>query len=277
MARRFQHLLSPGRIGSLELRNRIFMTPMGSNLADEDGITGERIRAYYAERAKGGAALITMGSVSIGYPEGSSNWRQEAISEERHIPGVRALADAVHAHGAKLCMQLHHAGLVAMNDMLDGRPVATPSIPPVGKSGDMMDGFLEDEYRIFTAPYTGMGAVKYQVLTPQDIERLVQMYASAAERAKRAGVDAVEIHAGHGYIISSFLSPFTNQRADEYGGSIENRSRLLVDVVKGIRAAVGKDYPVLARIDSEEFLVDQGITVEDAKATARLAQAAGLD
>lgn len=277
MAAQYKHLLSPGRIGTLDLRNRIFMTPMGSNLADEDGIAGERIISYYAERAKGGAALITMGSVSIGYPEGSSNWRQEAISEDRHIPGIRALADAVHSHGAKLCVQLHHAGLVAMNDMLAGRALAAPSIPPADKRGDMMEGFLEDEFKIFTAPYTKMGQVKHQVLSAQDIERLVQMYAAAAERAKRAGVDAVEIHGGHGYIISSFLSPYTNRRTDEYGGSIENRSRFLTDVVKAIRSAVGRDFPVWARIDSEEFLVDQGITIDDAKATARLAQEAGLD
>ncbi len=253
------------------------MTPMGSNLADEDGITGERIRTYYAERAKGGAALITMGSVSIGYREGSSNWRQEAISEDRHIPGIRALADEVHAHGAKLCIQLHHAGLVAMNDMLDGRPLATPSVPPPGKSGDMMGAFLEDEFRIFTAPHAKMGVVRHQVLTAQEIERLVQMYAAAAERGKRAGVDAVEIHAGHGYIVSSFLSPYSNQRRDEYGGSVENRARFLCDIVKGIRAAVGTDFPVWARIDSEEFLVDQGITIGDSCKTAQLAEAAGLD
>ncbi len=185
MVSQFKHLLAPSRIGSLQLRNRIFMTPMGSNLADEDGITGERIRAYYTERAKGGVALITMGSVSVGYREGSSNWRQEAISEDRHIPGIRALADSVHAHGAKLCVQLHHAGLVAMNDTVDGRPLSTPSIPPAGKSGDMMDAFLEDEFRIFTAPHAKMGAIKHQVLTSQEIERLVQMHASAAAREAR--------------------------------------------------------------------------------------------
>ena len=217
----YRHLLAPGRIGSMPLRNRIFMTPMGSNLADEDGITGDRLRAYYEARAKGGAALITMGSVSIGYPEGSGNWRNEAISDERHVPGVKALADAVHAHGAKLAMQLQHAGLVAMNDMLAGRPIWTPSIPAVGKSdGDMMDGFLEDELAIFTAPFAAMGEPNFKVMTAQDIEHLVQMFASAAERAKRAGVDAVEIHAGHGYLISSFLNPLINQRSDDYGGPI---------------------------------------------------------
>ena len=274
----FRHLLAPGRIGAMPLRNRIFMTPMGSNLADEDGITGDRLRAYYEARARGGAALITMGSVSIGYPEGSGNWRNEAISDERHVPGVRALADAVHGHGAKLAMQLQHAGLVAMNDMLAGRPIWTPSIPAVGKSdGDMMDGFLEDELAIFTAPFAAMGEPNYKVMTAQDIERLVQMFAGAAERAKRAGVDAVEIHAGHGYLISSFLNPLINQREDEYGGSIENRSRLLCEIIRGIRSAVGPDMPIWPRLDSQHFLIDGGITVEDAATTARLAQEAGAD
>ena len=273
----FSHLMSPGRIGSLSLRNRIFMTPMGSNLADPDGHVGPRIIDYYAARAKGGAALVTMGSVSVGYPDGSSNWRQEAISDDRYIPGLRALADAVHAQGGKVCVQLHHAGLVAMNDMLAGRPIWTPSVPAAAKAGDMMEGFLPDELEIFSRPYTKMGPVQMHAMTAQDIERLVQMFAAAADRAKRAGLDAVEIHAGHGYIFSSFLSPATNQRTDEYGGAIENRARLLTDTVKAVRAAVGRDFPVWARIDSEEFLVDEGIAVEDAKATARLAQEAGLD
>jgi 2,4-dienoyl-CoA reductase (NADPH2) len=274
----YRHLLAPGRIGAMPLRNRIFMTPMGSNLADEDGISGDRLRAYYEARAKGGAALIIMGSVSIGYPDGSGNWRNEAISDERHVPGVRALADAVHAHGAKLAMQLQHAGLVAMNDMLAGRPIWTPSIPAVGKSdGDMMDGFLEDELAIFTAPFAAMGEPNYKVMTAQDVEHLVQMFATAAERAKRAGVDAVEIHAGHGYLISSFLNPLINQRTDKYGGSIENRSRLLCEIIRGIRAAVGPDMPIWPRLDSQHFLIDGGITVEDAATTARLAQEAGAD
>ncbi|GLV22813.1 hypothetical protein TomMM35A_26580 [Sphingobium sp. TomMM35A] len=194
------------------------------------------------------------------------------------MPGVRALADAVHAHCAKLAMQLQHAGLVAMNDMLAGRPIWTPSIPPVGKSdGDMMEGFLEDELAIFTAPFAAVGEPNYKVMTAQDIEQLVQMFAGAAERAKRAGVDAVEIHAGHGYLISSFLNPLINQRKDEYGGSIENRSRLLCEIIHGIRSAVGPDMPIWPRLDSQHFLIDGGITVEDAATTARLAQEAGAD
>ncbi len=274
----YRHLLQAGRINGMELRNRIFMTPMGSNLAEENGISGDRLRAYYTERAKGGAAMITMGSVSIGFPEGSSNWRQEAISKDEQIPGVKAIADSLHAHGAKLCLQLHHAGLVAMNDMLDGRPIWTPSIPEVGKSdGDMMEGFLEEELAIFAAPFAAMGAPKYRVMDKQDISYIVDMFASAADRAKRAGADAVELHAGHGYLISAFLNPLINRRTDEYGGSTENRARFLCEVIKGVRAAVGPDFPVWPRMDGTHYLIDGAITIDDAVITARLAQEAGAD
>ncbi|MEO6092155.1 MAG: FAD-dependent oxidoreductase [Novosphingobium sp.] len=277
-AKRYRHLLSPGRINRMELRNRIFFSPMGSNLAEEDGTVGERLRRYYVERAKGGAALVMMGSVSVGFPEGASNWRQEAISDDRFIPGIRALADEVHSHGAKLAAQLQHGGLLAMTDMLDGRPVACPSIPYASKdSGDFGDVMLAEEQAIFFEPYAKMGEVKYNPLSPSDIARIVNMFAAAADRAKRAGIDAVEIHGGHGYVFSSFISPAYNQRTDEYGGSIENRARFLLETIRGVRAAVGPDYPVWMRFDSQEFLMDTGITVEDSVRVAQLAEEAGLD
>ncbi|WP_336951316.1 FAD-dependent oxidoreductase [Sphingobium aromaticivastans] len=275
---RYSHLLSSGRINQMELKNRIFFTPMGSNLAEEDGFCGDRLRAYYTERAKGGAALITMGSVSVGYPEGASNWRQEAISDDKYIPGIKAIADEVHSYGAKLAIQLHHAGLLAMHDMLAGRPLACPSVPKASKdSGDFVDVMLEEEQAVFFEPYASMGEVKYDPLDAQKIERIVQMFAAAAMRAKRAGADAVEIHGGHGYLFSSFLSPATNQRTDEYGGTVENRARFLLDTIRGVRAAVGPDYPVWMRFDSQEFLMDDGITLEDARRVAQLAEEAGVD
>lgn len=275
---KFSHLMAPGRINRMELRNRIFLTPMGSNLAEEDGYSGEKLRAYYAERAKGGAALITMGSVSVGFPEGSSNYRQEAISHDKYIPGVRAIADALHGYGAKLSIQLHHAGLTAMNDMLAGRPVACPSIPTHNKTeGDFGTVMLEEEAAKFFEPFMGMAEVQYDVLTAQSIERIVQMFATAADRAKRAGADAVEVHGGHGYLFSSFLSPAYNSRTDEYGGSVDNRSRFLCDTIRAIRDAVGPDFPVWSRIDSQEYYMDDGITIEDAKRTAYLIQEAGAD
>jgi 2,4-dienoyl-CoA reductase-like NADH-dependent reductase (Old Yellow Enzyme family)/NADPH-dependent 2,4-dienoyl-CoA reductase/sulfur reductase-like enzyme len=274
MTREFRHLLAPGRIGTLEVRNRTIMTAMGSLLAEPGGLCGDRIRAYYTERAKGGVGLIVMGSVGVGYPIGAAIPLPVAISSDDHIPGIRALAASTHEHGAKLALQLHFGGLMAMEDMLAGRPVWTPSVP-VYKQGDWLDGFLEQE--LAEAPFTKIGKVDYKELTAADIRELVGMFAAGARRAREAGCDGVEIHGGHGYIISAFLSPLTNQRGDDYGGSIENRSRLLVEIIRGCKAAAGSDFPVWCKIDSQEFLQDEGITVEDARVTARLAQDAGAD
>lgn len=271
------HLMAPGRIGRLELRNRIFMSPMGSNTADEDGYCGERLRQYYEARAKGGAALLIMGSVSISWPIGSANWRQVAISDDRFIPGLKAVADSVHAHGAKLAVQLQHAGLTAMNDIRDGRPMLTPSIPEL-KEGDMGPMLLPEEVQAMSTPYSSTAAkVEYKVATLADIDWVISQFADAAERARRAGIDAVELHAGHGYLIHSFLNPSVNQREDDYGGSIENRARLLVQVIKAIKVRCGCDFPVWCRLDGIEFITEGGISHEDAKRTAQLAEAAGAD
>jgi 2,4-dienoyl-CoA reductase (NADPH2) len=277
MTASYPHLLSPGRIGSMSLRNRIVMTSMGSNQADRDGVCGERSRAYYAERAKGGVGLIVIEATAIAHPMGVVAPWQVGFSGEQHVAGIKAIVDSVHEHGAKIAMQMQVGGLNAVCDVIAGRPVWTPSIPPPAVVGDMMDGLMEDEYAIAVAPAIAAGGPKYKVLSAEDIESLVQTFVVAAQRAKHAGIDGIEIHAGHGYIISSFLSPHTNQRTDDYGGSIENRSRLLVDIIKGIRAAVGPEYPLWARLDSQEFLQNEGISLEDAKITARMAQDAGLD
>jgi 2,4-dienoyl-CoA reductase-like NADH-dependent reductase (Old Yellow Enzyme family) len=276
MARSYGQLLSPGRIGSLRLRNRILMTPMGSNLGEGDGLVGERARAYYGERARGGAALMVMGSVAVAWPISGVILRQAAISEERHIPGIKAVAEEVHRHGGKLALQLHFGGLMSTLDTAAGRPLWTPSLPQPKAAGDMMDGILEEEFAGLSAPL-GTAAPKFKVLTAEDIAQLVGYFAAAAERARRAGADGVEIHAGHGYIISAFLSPNTNHRTDAYGGSVENRSRVLTEVIAGIRATVGPRYPLWCRLDSQEFLQPNGISLEDAKSTARLAQSAGAD
>ncbi len=276
--RRYDHLLSPGSINGMALRNRIIFSPMGSNLAEPDGSIGDALRTYYVERARGGAGLVTMGSVSVGFPEGASNWRQEAISDDRFLPGLRRLADEIHAEGAKLAAQLQHGGLLAMTDMLDGRPVACPSPPIKSKdSGDFVDVMLDEEQKRFFEPYASMGEVKYNALDAAGIAHIINLFAAAADRAKRAGIDAVEIHAGHGYVFSSFLSPAYNRRTDDYGGPIENRARFLLETIRAVRAAVGPDYPVWMRFDSQEFLMDTGITLEDAKQVARLAANAGLD
>lgn len=270
----YHHLLQPGRIGTLQLKNRMVVSAMGVNLAEPDGHCGERIRAFHAEQAKGGAGLITLGIAGVAWPHGGNQPRQVAISEDRFIPGLRAMADAVHSFDAKLISQLHFGGLVGVEDMKAGRPVWIPSMPEF-KQSDLGQGMLPEELaRSATAQKL---EVKLHVMTPDDIQVLVRKFAEAARRAQEAGLDGLEIHGGHGYIISSFLSPLSNQRDDDYGGSLENRARLLMDIIAAVRAEVGHDFPVWCKLDSREFGQAEGISLADAKTTALMAQHAGVD
>jgi 2,4-dienoyl-CoA reductase (NADPH2) len=273
----FRHLLATGSIGSLELRNRIVMSPMGSNLAESDGHLGERIKRYYEERARGGVGLIIVGVGAIAYPAGACNPHQVAISDDVYLPGLADLADRVHRNGAKLAIQLQHAGKVATQDIGAGRPLWVPSaLPP--KVGDLFEDLTPEEVGGVTEYFSRPGAkLRFHEMSRSDIAELVEMFAAAADRARRAGFDAVEIHAAHGYIISSFLSPATNKREDEYGGPLENRGRLLVEVIEAIKGRVGKGFPVWCRLDAREFRTEGGITVEDGRRAAELAEAAGAD
>lgn len=275
--KRYDSLLSPGRIGSMQLRNRIVMTAMGSNLCNPDGTLNERIKAYYEARARGGAAMVIMGSVSIAWPIGSANACQVAISDDRYIEGFADIARRIHGHGAKIALQLQHAGVTAMNDIADGRPLLVPSVPKEGQS-DIGPMVTEEEASAMARPFVQPNSkLHYREATEEDLAWVCTQFADAVERAKKAGIDAVEIHAAHGYLISNFLSPSTNRRSDRYGGSLENRARLMVEVVQAVRARVGRDYPVWLRLDGVEFLKPEGITRPDAVAAARLAERAGVD
>jgi 2,4-dienoyl-CoA reductase-like NADH-dependent reductase (Old Yellow Enzyme family) len=272
MAKQFEHLLSAGRIGPMTLRNRMLLTAMGTGLAEDDGTCGPRSLAFNRRQAEGGVGLVTLGVVGVGWPIGSNMKGQPALSEDRHIAGIAETARAVQQHGARFAVQLHFGGLVGMEDMLAGRPAWTPSLP-VPVDGDMLDGFLEEEAAV--APFFQLRDVHYKVMTRTDIADLVEMFRAAADRARRAGVDGIEIHAGHGYIISSFLSPATNRRDDEYGGSVANRARLLVEIIAAVRDGAGPDVAVWCKIDTEEYERAGGIRLEHALETARLAEAAG--
>lgn len=277
MSSAFPHLLSPGRIGHLELRNRLFMSPMGSNLAEEDSTCGERIIRYYEARAKGGAALVTMGSVGVAWPRGSGNARQVAISEDRFIAPLSKLVDAVHAHDCRVALQLQHAGAISVNEPFRGFPFLVPSVPTQKEFDWAADLTPQENKDMFEALFAPGVKFEYKEADEGDIAWLIDSFAKAAVRAREAGVDGVEIHAGHGYIVSSFLSPASNKRTDQYGGTLENRARLLVEIIQGIKRAAGQDYPVWARLDSQEYLKPDGITLEDAIVTAQIAERAGAD
>ncbi len=270
---RFPHLLSPGRIGTLELKNRIVVTAMGVSLAEDDGTVGEKLIAYHEEQAKGGVGLIVSGVTGVAWPVGCVAWQQTAISEDRFIPGLARLCERVHAHGAKIAAQLHHGGLVAgYSAQRWGHPLWAPAIPPQPK-GNFTEYFLMEEL----AGMAGMKPPEIKVLEQADIDLAVEQFRQGARRAKQAGFDGVEIHGGHGYLLSSFVSAITNTRTDGYGGSLENRMRLLLEVVAAVRTEVGPDYPVWVKIDSREVGKQGGITIEDAKLSAQMVEVAGAD
>ncbi|MEY4720511.1 MAG: hypothetical protein RIQ46_236, partial [Pseudomonadota bacterium] len=273
ISNRYPHLLSPGRIGTMELKNRIAVTAMGVSLSEDDGTVGERLIAYHEEQAKGGSALIISGVTGVAWPVGGVAMQQTAISDDRFLPGLTELTGRVHAHGAKIAAQLHHGGLNAgYAHGRWGHPLWAPAMPKPPK-GSFTDFFLMEEL----ARLSGMKAPQIKVVEQADIELAIAQFAQGARRAKDAGFDGVEIHAAHGYLLSSFISPYTNSREDQWGGSRENRMRLTLEVIAAIRAEVGRDYPVWIKLDSREMGKPAGIQVEDAIEHARMVEAAGVD
>lgn len=271
----YASLLQPGRIGSLETRNRIVMAPMGSNFAEADGHCGERIQAYYEARAKGGVGLLTMGVCAIAFPAGTAEPFQVGVSNDDFIPGLAEVARRAHRHGARIAMQLQHAGKTATRDLAAGRPIWVPSVPKRTPT-TMMSAFTKEELGTFVGAL-GQHKPQVRVMDKADIAQMVEWFAAAASRAQQAGFDGVELHAAHTYIIAGFLSPYYNQRDDEYGGPIENRARLLVETLQAVKRRVGADFPVWVRLDGEELRTEGGITVGDAVAAARLSVQAGAD
>ena len=273
----YEHILKPGSIAGLEVKNRIMLAPMGTNLSEPDGSCGERLLDYYEERARGGTGLIILETAAVAWPAGSTMPNTVGFSEDRFIPGLSELADRIHRHGAKIAAQLNHGGKVAQEDTAAGRPVLVPSTPaPAGS--DMFELLTPEELGNFVkaAGPDGKGP-RYHEMEQADIDQLVAQFAAAAVRARQAGFDAVEIHAGHGYVLSSFLSPAANRREDQYGGNVENRSRLLTEVIAAVRAEVGAGFPILVRLDAKEYRVEGGITLADCLQTAKLAEQAGAD
>lgn len=272
----YDHLLSPTRIGTLELRNRIAMAAMGVEIIDGDGHLREPVIAYYEERARGGAGLLITEVAAVAYPIGANSTHQIAMSSDEFLPGLRELTQRVHAHGAKIAVQLVHHGKAARLDVKQGREVWMPSVPEWHGAMTMANDLTRDEIGMVMGA-TGGARPKYKSVTKQDIATLVDWFADATARARRAGFDAVELHAAHGYILSEFLSPQWNRRDDEYGGSVENRTRLLCEVIRACKERAGADFPVWCRLDAKEFRTPNGIVFEDAKVSARLAAEAGAD
>lgn len=277
MPQNFPTLLSPTRIAGLELRNRIVMAAMGTNFAAADGHCTEQLIAYYEARAAGGVGLIVLETSAALFPNGASMPNTIAFSSDEFLPGLTELAERVHSQGAKIVAQLNHSGKMAQEDTAAGRPIPVPS-PVTPARSDMFPVLTRAEIGNFikAAGPDGKGP-KYYEMSLEQIAATVAGFADAADRARRAGFDGIELHAGHGYLLANFLSPYTNQRKDQYGGSAENRARFLVETIRAVRARAGESFPILVRLDGKEYRIDGGITPADCVETARLCEQAGAN
>ena len=213
----------------MTLKNRVVMMPMGSDFAGHDGELSDEHIKYYELRARGGTGLIMVENVCVKYPEGSNGTTRLRLDKDCYIPRLFTLTEACHRQGALMGIQINHAGASAMSSRIGMQPVSTSRFPSKA-GGEIPRG-----------------------LSKEEIASIAKDYGTAAKRAVNAGFDVVEIHAGHSYLISQFLSPTTNDRTDEFGGSAENRARFCRMVIDEVRKAVGPRVPISLRLSVDEL------------------------
>lgn len=230
-------LLTPFPLGNITLASRMVMEPVVSGLANDDGSVSQRLKDFIMARAINRPGLIILEAAYV-HPTGKGYVRQLGIDHDGLLPDLTDLVSAVHNAGVPIFAQLMHTGRYALAEALKAQPVAPSAIPP----------------RIPRDPP--------RELSREEIAELVQSFAAAARRARKAGFAGVEIQAGSGYLVSSFLSPYANRRTDQYGGSLENRARFLLEIIDAVRQAVGPDYPVTCRFNGDEVM-EEGNTYEE--------------
>jgi len=248
-------LLTPARIGGVEIANRIVLPPMTTRTADAEGFVTEDALAYYAARVAGGVGLVT---VEMASPEkaGRHRLRELGIYDDRFLPGLASLVEMIHAGGAKASIQLGHGGGHTRHDICGEAPIAPSAIP----------------HPVFEVTSE---TIVPEAMTKARIEQTTAAFVEAAQRAQRAGFDCVEIHAAHGYLISQFHNPFENRRTDEYGGSLANRARFGLEILRAVKVAVGA-MPVIYRISVEDYF-PEGLHFAEGREIALWAAEAGAD
>ena len=234
----YPHIFSPLTVKNMTIKNRIVMMPMGTNYGEQNGEMSFLHINYYEQRAKGGTGLIIVENASIDSPQGSNGTTQLRIDHDNYLPRLFKFCETIHRYGTKLAIQINHAGASAVSSRINMQPVSASDVP--SKEGGEIP----------------------RPLSKDEILHIVKKYGEAAKRAQTAGFDAVEIHAGHSYLISQFLSPITNKRTDEFGGSVENRTRFCRMVIDEVRKQVGPFFPIMLRLSADE-LMEGGNTLED--------------
>ena len=245
-------LSSPGTIGSLTLKNRVVMTAASACLTEPDGAMTEAMLAYYERRAKGGVGLIITEMVCVDEDRGVLFPRELNAARPENIPSFRRLADRVHPYGAKIFAQLFHPGANA-------------------------DPKLNPKDLISASPAVGKKHGQARAATVEEIHDIAEKFGKAAWRVKEAGFDGVEVHAAHHYFLNSFLSPAANHRTDEYGGSLENRTRILREITEAIRETCGPDFPLMFRVSIEEYIGVRGYHADTGIKICRLLESWGAD
>jgi len=249
-------LFEPISIGKLGLKNRIIQSAMVTNFATRDGFVTDRLIDYHVSIARGGCALNVTGSAYVS-PEGKRILCGLGAHDDALIPGYRRLTAAVHAVGGRISLQIFHGGRECSSEIT--------GLQPIGPSA------LVSRYRGIAK-----GTEPPRQMTPEDIERVVAEFGEAGRRAREGGFDAVEIHGAHGYLISQFLSPYSNDRTDPYGGDVSGRSRFLREVIREVKMKAGQDFPVLVKLNIHDH-VKGGITPDEAQVTAGLSANEGAD
>ncbi|MCL2713154.1 MAG: NAD(P)/FAD-dependent oxidoreductase [Alphaproteobacteria bacterium] len=251
---RYPNLFKPGRIGGMDLRNRIVRSPCCTGMGGMDGRVTDRTIRHYTELAKGRPGLLIVEYTYVDKDASKSAQCQLGCADNEHIPGLSWLARTIKAHGVKAGIQLEHAG---RQKFLGTPPIKAPSRIPWEELHEMGAGVPEE-------------------LTFEEIQGIISAFGDAARRAQMAGFDFVEIHAAHGYLITNFLSPRTNRRSDWYGGSLENRMRFLMQIVADTRKKLGRGFPLGVRLSGSEYEPD-GVTIEESIETAKALERAGID
>ncbi len=243
-------IFEPVKIGSIEAKNRLTMTAMGSSFS-ENGYCTEQFIEYMTARAKGGWGIIVTELCRV--TDESLNPIM-GLYEDGQIASYQKMTEAVHAYGTKIFVQLMHSG-----------------------RREFRSGRKDESLPIAPSPIAIMpNAEAPREMTHEDIEIVIDQFTQAAIRAKKAGFDGVELHGGHGFLLNAFMSPLANKRLDEYGGSITNRTRIVVEIIKSIKVACGEDYPVTIKISTKDY-VDGGLEIEENKAIAMILEEAGID
>ena len=291
----YKKLFTPGKIGNVELKNRIVMPPMMLGFGQMDGKPTEEMMNYYEERAIGGTGLIVTEITRVNDFSGASAFAQLAISHDYHIAPLAQMIERIHKHGAKIFIQLHHPGRQNLGLMMGTVPFSIGMEKIMGKAYDRMfykvapigKKMMEKDIVLKTlSPSKCERAYSAESLnrgmSKKEIKKIIGQFIDGAERAQKAGADGVELHAAHGYLIQQFLSPYTNRRTDEYGGSLENRLRFLREIVEGIKARCSKDFPIIVRLSVDEFYekigkAGIGYTVEEGVQMAKAIEKMGAD